>query len=187
MYTPLLKFYLGRNGRMRKCQHDVLHNPYRNFFFFLFFLISIFHFSWHTENIIHRDEWIALHSCLNGLKRHTPRQMAIPVCLLCTCRSYKQKHLKNVTIFPSKEYQWTRLSFSFKKLIAFSIIACQFYSRFSSINPDANIIINLWKPRKIVFFFLLKVILTAHFPLNSWILGRTVYIKIPSHNPRRNN
>lgn len=144
-----LKFHLGRNGRMEKCQHDVLHNSmYRNFFF-LFFLISIFHFSWHAKNIIHRDEWIALHSRLNGLKRHASRQMAILVCLPCTYRSYKQKHLKNVTIFPSTKNtsfisgaqnsplkkNWSR---RFLKLmsILFQILFNELY------------ITNFWKPRK---------------------------------------
>lgn len=136
--------------------------------FFSFFLISIFHFSWHAKNIIHRDEWIALHSRLNGLKRHASRQMAILVCLPCTYRSYKQKHLKNVTIFPSTKntsFISGAQNSPLKKLIApFSQINVNFI-------PDSL--------QRTLYYQLLETKKTAHFPLK--FLNRTVHKII---NPR---
>lgn len=82
----------------------------------------------------------SLHSCLNGLKRHPSRKMAI----LFVHRAHgtsKQKHLKNVTIFLGKECQYTDIIFIYfsptfvqklELLLRFRLsrLACQFHLEF---------------------------------------------------------
>lgn len=82
-----------------KRQYDVLHN----FFLLFFFLVSIFHLTRHTTKIPSTgNEWIGVAFVFKRFK--TPHVAPNGnACLFAVHihRSYKQKHLKNVTIFPS--------------------------------------------------------------------------------------